>query len=203
MILLFLACIDPSEVKGEGAPGPDTGSGDSAGADSAPGSAPDACDVSAGLDINDYVTASTVDGWPLVINELYAAPKYTDTSAPEESAGVDWIEIYNRSSEDVSLQDVTVLSNVGTEGGSDDLSRFGTLGAGAWLALLATGEATDTTIAVRLDDSGEVIMLRDASGVVMERVDFPEIADACTLSRVPDGGDQWAITSPTQGASNG
>ena len=88
-----------------------------------------------------------------------------------------------------------------------DLARFGSVSAGGRLFLLANGNANgvgdESDISIRLDDGGETLTLQTADATVNSWVKYPEVSDACSLARIPDGAGDWALSIPTPDAPNG
>ena len=148
----------------------------------------------------------------LVINEILG--KYgPDPDAPvvnEDGEAVDWIELYNPSSQIVSL------SGWGLKDGGLEapwiLDVELDLAPGQRVVVLAD-DGEDSTpgylhAAFKIGSDGETIELYDPSGALIDAADFPGYAEAeeegLSYARVPDGG-AWAddLQEPTPAASNG
>ncbi len=165
-----------------------------------------ACDA-AGIDINDLMSEWSSGEWPLVFDEIYAAPAYVTDTGTGEVAGTDWLELYNPSGEAFSLDGVFLMDGDSSAGGAIgdivDLSRFGSVAPGGRLYLVADGDANGgSSVPIRLNDHGEQLTLQTADETVNASVRYPEVSDACSISRVPDGADSWAVTIPTPDAPN-
>lgn len=103
----------------------------------------------------------------LLITELMA--DNGNTIEDEVLGSPDWVELYNPGPEAVDLAGWTLTDDPDAV----DLDDFSdaVLGAGEFLVLLATGEAT-TGLAFKLKSAGEEVILRDASGALVDRVSF-------------------------------
>ena len=86
VVALFLAaCSSKTGAATDSISGAISGTGDSN-----PSTATAPCTVGNGIDINDFVSEGSSDGWPLVFNEVYVAPRYVGDTASEEAVGDDW-----------------------------------------------------------------------------------------------------------------
>jgi hypothetical protein len=122
----------------------------------------------------------------------------------------DYIEIYNAGSETVELTGY---------GLSDDPGKVmkwkfpsASIESGAYLVVFASGDDSGTDISsgaihtnFRISTYRESIVLADAAGYILDRVDVNEVPQGCSYSRVYDGGaykDEWAFASPSPGNAN-
>jgi len=153
----------------------------SACADESTSSAPDAGP-------QDVTTDTPVSETGLVINEVAAA------GDPD-----DWIELYNGGSDSIDLGGWTL-----TDSDPQHTHVFAggqTIGAGGYKLLLRK-EAGAFTFGIGAADS---VVLYDASGLVVDRVDWAEGASPSGTSygRVPNGsGDFQTLVGPTPAAEN-
>lgn len=141
---------------------------------------------------------SLVDG--LYINEVMS--KNDGTLLDEQDEADDWIELYNASGEAIVLEGFTIR---------DNKSEKITLGkirlpANGHLILWAD-DAPDqgaTHLPFKLSSSGDNVILEDASGNEIDRVDIPELGADQSFSRFPDGrGEFKTCVAPTPASENG
>jgi hypothetical protein len=206
MLLLLVACMTGSGKPEE--------SGTTVGDDSDPSgtddSATDGVDDS-GTGVDDSgtgpapcvasdleLTTAPAEGWFLVFNEVYAAPGNKGSGDEDEDLGTDWIELYNRSSDPISLKGLTLADTDHT----DDLARFDSIAGFGRLLLYADGDATTNGVDFRLSDGGETLTLATADGTVKDSLDYPEVAQACSVSRITDGDPTWGAAEPTPDEPN-
>ena len=148
-------------------------------------------------------TGATAIG-EVVVNELQASNDATVADAAGEFD--DWIELYNRGDEPVDLAGYT-LSDDDAEPDKYRLPAGTTLAPGAYLVVWADGDADQQTATelhapFRLSAAGEVVLLRDASGATVDRVEFgPQTTDR-SLARLPNGTGGFAEATPTFAADN-
>lgn len=104
--------------------------------------------------------------------------------------GTGWYEVYSYSETDTDLTGWTVRS------GETEIGLFdGTIGAEELVVveLLPVGWSTASTMLEVFDDAGESV----------QEINVPEIGDAESYGRVPDGIANWqVIAQPTPGALN-
>lgn len=136
----------------------------------------------------------------LVINELVA------TTTEEDAAGVslEWIELYNRGEEAVSLYGFSITD--------DPLAPRKWLLPPAWIApgeffsIWATGYGRygeEIHANFRLNRQGEYLGIYGPNLEVVDSLYFPEQYRGLSYGRSPDGGDEWVyFTTPTRGAPN-
>lgn len=148
------------------------------------------------------------DASALRINEICASNK-TAYAAPDGSSP-DWIELYNSSSDPLSLD------GIGLSDGKKNRYSFvfpaGTvLEGGGCLLIQCGGELHDAepyAAPFKLSASGETLYLTapaasdGSAGETLDQVTFPMLDTDVTYGRSPDGSDQWKLLSPTAGRAN-
>ncbi len=137
----------------------------------------------------------------VVINEIMASNQKTIDD--EDGNASDYIELYNGGSTPVELQGY---------GLSDDpavrkwrFSSAATLMPGQYLLVFASDKnkkATYWHTNFKISASGESIVLTDASGAVVDRVDVPASAADIAWGRKSDGAGPWLFQTPSPGAAN-
>jgi competence protein ComEC len=134
----------------------------------------------------------------MLINEFELNPAGTDS-------GTEKVELYNPSSSAINVSGWTVSSTAGK-----------TTAAAYPVVVINEGTTITTTILPKdylivgrdsqqwLDNTGEVIELRNASGILIDSVGpfSDEDNDNATWQRSPDGQDNWVFSSNTLGGSN-
>ena len=132
----------------------------------------------------------------VVMNEVFAA------GTP---GNLDWIEIYNPSTQPVDISGYKIY-DVGGQGGTKDKKKFpaGTVVAPKAFYVIVT----DTTVSGNdgfglSGTSGETVWLENGAGSVVDVIAFPALTAAQSYGRLPDGGTTWQILSTvTRGAAN-
>ncbi len=139
---------------------------------------------------------------PIVINEIMASN--ATTLADANGAYYDYIELYNRSSETVSLNGWYLSDDAGNvrKWCMPDVS----LSAGEYLVVFASKlDRTDDTTQLHtnfsLSSEGESVVLSNASGRVMDRVDYDLLKKDVAWSRTQDGSYTSSL-APTPGQAN-
>lgn len=115
----------------------------------------------------------------------------------------DWIELYNGTGKDVSLEGWTITDD------ESNLQRYTfpqtVLEAGEYLLLFANGENEVSENGIFLNfklSGGENIYLCDAEGNVVDSVTVPDLKEDTSYARVPDGAVSWLEVYPTLQTSN-
>jgi hypothetical protein len=114
---------------------------------------------------DDYASASVTTRLSIVINEI----AWGGTAA---SADDEWMELYNPSSSTIDLTGWTLKSN----SGSISITLSGTLSAGGYFLLERDDNLTVSDVAANqiytgaLSDSGEVLLLRNPAGYIIDSV---------------------------------
>ena len=138
----------------------------------------------------------------LIINELMAS-NAGEVMSPATNFD-SWIELYNPSDEDVSLNGM-YLSN-----DPENLTLWkmpngiGTVPAkGFKVVWLGSNDLKNTQAPFKLDCDGGTIFLSDKSGNLIASQDYPEAMSRTSYARRNDGGDEWGWTATaTPGATN-
>ncbi|MBI4325546.1 MAG: lamin tail domain-containing protein, partial [Chloroflexi bacterium] len=141
----------------------------------------------------------------VVINEVMAHTDYSDPAMPEHDSN-DWIELYNTTTNDVSLAG-WYLSDEAAE-----LKKWAipevTLLAGGWVSFdEVTGFHHPITNGFGLDKAGEQVLLSHFPGTgqgrVVDAFRFKGQENDVSLGRYPDGGRYLYPLVPTRGSANG
>ena len=136
----------------------------------------------------------------VVINEV--CTRNGSLGINEGYIGADYIELYNTSSNEISLNGWYL---------SDDMSdpKMSCL-PGVYIApkdrvvLYATGEAkNENELNFRLSSKGEKLYLCNVDGMIMDKVYIPELEQDIAYARIEDGASKWDICEATVGRSNG
>jgi hypothetical protein len=147
------------------------------------------------------VSVNTSIGTGIAINEIMA--QNTSTVKDEAGQWEDWIELYNKGEEDV---------NMGGYFLSDDDSKIkkwqipaGTIIPGqGYLIIWADEDEADGPLhaSFKLSAGGEVLILSDTSGAVIERLEFGQQTANKGFARIPNGTGPFVIQNPTFGKNN-
>lgn len=122
------------------------------------------------------------------MNEIYAS-------------GDDWIEIYNAGDESKDLSGYLIYDDPEKKYA---LPANTLIGAKGFLILNCDDTGVGLNTNFKLSSSGETVYLENASGDLIDQVEFPELADGQSYARFPDGSDILAITGNiSKGSSNG
>ena len=124
-------------------------------------------------------TAQAEEG-SVVVNEIYPSP--INTSEKE------WVELYNPTAKDISLEGWTIDEANGTK-----VKLEGLLNSGAWRFVEVKN----------FNNDGDTATLRNKDGIVVDQVVYPSIVKGESYARVVDGGGDWTVTAkPTKGSWN-
>lgn len=139
-----------------------------------------------------------LSGNKIYINEV----RSTTVSADRDSYfGSDYIELYNGSSKDISL-DGWYFSD---DAGNLEKSRISdvVIPGKSYAVLYADGVGEgENCLNFKISSSGEKIFLSDPEGVVADSVYVPKLGYGEVYARVKDGAPKWAIMSETLLADN-
>ena len=125
----------------------------------------------------------------LYINEVYT------------SAGDDWIELYNATDEGKDLSGYKIYDDPANK---YILPANTTIGAKSFLTLVCDDSGTGLFTSFKLSSLGETVYLENIEGDVIDRIEFPLLADGQSYGRYPDGSMNLKISgASTRGASNG
>ncbi|WP_339676852.1 lamin tail domain-containing protein [Cyclobacterium marinum] len=123
----------------------------------------------------------------IYINEIYAS-------------GEDWIELYNPQETSVDLGGYTLSD----EGNEYAIPSGTSIASKSYLVFLCNDLGTGLNTNFKLSSSGELVVLENGVGTVLDQVEFPDLDEGQSYARFPDGSGDWAITGTvTQGTSNG
>ncbi|MBR4235708.1 MAG: lamin tail domain-containing protein [Clostridia bacterium] len=144
----------------------------------------------------------TVTDSPIKITEIMA--KNASYAPDENGEYVDWVEIYNSSSYSISLLDYALTDS------ELNLRKWTfpniSIGAGEYMLIYCSGyDRRDTRnplhTSFRLSTEKEYVILTDANGNVIDRVDYDLLKADQSLSKQSDG--TWVTTkAPTPGMAN-
>lgn len=124
----------------------------------------------------------------LYINEIYAS-------------GEDWIELYNDLGTSVDISGYSISDNTTTK---YKIPAGTNISAKGYLILICNGLGTGLNTDFKLSSSGESIYLENASGTLIDQVDFPALNNGQSYGRYPDGSSTLAISgNTTKGITNG
>ena len=162
---------------------------------------PDAREIDAPLDAPLPMVGPEVDG-KLVINEVMAINALSGTDAT--GAAGDWLEIYNPTAVDISLQDYAI---------TDDFMapRKHILGGGVvvrahgYKVLWADNQPGRGNDHLRFSLDGDLgdLALTRPDGTFIDRVHYDKQETDFSAAREPDGSDAWVIEwHPSLGAAN-
>ena len=137
----------------------------------------------------------------LRINEFMASNSMT----VEDSTGAypDWVEIYNPTSEYISLQGLTITDDLTlpTKHTIGDLN----IEPMGFILLFADGDVDQGAkhLGFSLSKSGESLGLYDLDGTAIDELDYGQQATDFSAARVPDGSNTWEIVEmATPGTTN-
>ena len=115
--------------------------------------------------------------------------------------GSDYIEVYNGSEEDVSLQGWYLSDDV-NDLKKNQLQDF-VIQSKGYLLFYADGtNDTENSLNFKIDPLGEKIFLSDPKGNLMDSIYVPEQRFGSVFARIVDGSDQWSVQEETTGYSN-
>ena len=146
------------------------------------------------------VAAPALAASGVLINEVCTQNKNCYTDSNGEAS--DWIELYNPAGSAVDLSGYGLSD-------SPDTVRYtfpqgASIPAGGYLVIAAAkgeGGSNEYRTGFSLSKSGETLILTDAAGGVIERIDIPALAEDETYGRSPDT-EGFTVMKPSPGASN-
>lgn len=134
----------------------------------------------------DNLTPVVVEG--LFLNEIYAS-------------GDDWIELYNDLETSKDISGYFIYDNVATK---YKIPTGTSIPAKGFLILICNDQGSGLNTNFKLTSSGETVFLENASGTLIDRVEFPELNAGQSYGRYPDGSTALAISgTTTKGSANG
>lgn len=115
--------------------------------------------------------------------------------------GSDYIELYNNSDEELSLEGWYVSDD------SADLKKCRIYGVSiapkGFVLLYANGENnTGDSLNFKLSPAGEKLYLSDSEGYLVDSVYVPEQEHGTVYARITDGAEQWCVKEATIASSN-
>ena len=146
-------------------------------------------------------TITTINAGDLVVNELMAQNTTTVTDPAGEYA--DWIELYNNTSNILSLDNL-YMSDTYTNVLKWQFPAGTTIAPNSYLIVWADDDSTQAGMhaGFKLSASGENVILSYADGTKIEEVTFgPQTADK-GYARVPNGTGAFVIQAPTFNYNN-
>jgi hypothetical protein len=144
------------------------------------------------------VTKGTLNSLlPVVMNEIYSR------GVP---GALDWIELYNPSTDTLSLSGYKIYDgggNLGTKPKKEFPSGAAIAPGGFYVIITDTASYPGDLSGFGLSSGGEEVWLENASGTVIDHVAFLAMSVTQTYGRVPDGRGAWQLCNTiTRGASN-
>jgi hypothetical protein len=139
-------------------------------------------------------TASFTIGAPLIVmNEIYSR------GTVEEP---DWIEIYNASDITVNIGNFAIYDNGGQSGDKPKLKiPEGTTIPAKGFYVVVTDIGGDSGFG--LSSGGEEVWLENATGSIIDNVQFPAMNTSQSYGRIPDGAQNWELLNTiTKGQAN-
>lgn len=152
-------------------------------------------------DVFVYQVQSVALSSPIVINEIMAVN--TNTATDESGAYEDWIELYNNSNQNVSLEGYALSDNAA------NLTKY-TIPSGVSIApngYLIFWADEDASVGpmhcnFKLAGSGETLYLLNKNTQIIDSVTFGQQLANRAYARTPNGTGQYMIQSPTFNANN-
>lgn len=122
------------------------------------------------------------------INEIYAS-------------GEDWVELYNSLETSKDIGGYFIYDNAAAK---YKIPAGTSIPAKGFLVLVCNDLGTGLNTNFKLTAEGETVYLENASGTLIDRIEYPAIGAGQSYGRFPDGTDNLAISgSQTRGAPNG
>jgi CotH protein/lamin tail-like protein/type IX secretion system substrate protein len=152
-----------------------------------------------------YIEPTSAAESDVVINEFMASNK--ETIADPQGDYDDWIELYNKGTEDIDISGKYLSDKI------DTLFKWQfpentILKAGEYLVVWADKDEDDEPgihTNFKLSAGGEMIVLidSDANGnEILDKVEFGEQTDDISTGRLPNGTGDFFVMDPTPGAMN-
>lgn len=136
----------------------------------------------------------------VVINELQ--PVNETTIQNEFGDYVDWLELYNNSSNTVDLSGIFLSDDFGAPF-KWEFPQGTTIAAGEFLLIYADEIESGLHTSFKLSGSGEELGIFDEEGQTIDSVTFPAIPANASYGRITDGsGDFEILASPTPEQAN-
>lgn len=137
----------------------------------------------------------------LVINEIMASN--TATVADQDGEFDDWIELYNNSSQTVSLDNL-YLSDDATDLLAWQFPTGVTLAPDSYLIVWCDKDEEQTGLhaSLKLSSGGEIAILSYSDGTVIENISFGAQTEDMGYARIPNGTGNFVIQTPSFNANN-
>ena len=146
------------------------------------------------------VEGSTTGATTVVINELM--PSNSEIS-DEYNETDDWIELYNTSEKTVDLSGYFITDK------QDNLQKFQfkpgtTIAPHGYLIVWADedGSQGDLHTNFKLSAEGEIVVLSDSLGVILDSYTYADAQQNKTFARKPNGTGNFEVSDPTFGINN-
>lgn len=135
----------------------------------------------------------------IVINEVCSR----NASIIDNASGKpdDYIELYNTSDEDISLEGWFLSDDAGNLA-LQSLSDIVVPAHGFKVLYANDNEESTDALRFKISQTGESIFLTNSEGEVVNQVYVPKLAMDTTYARTVDGGRKWNVLEPTPGTSN-
>ena len=158
-------------------------------------------DVHRQIDENDRLATPLISNGDVVINELLASNDAVQ--ADEAGEFDDWIELYNNTDADVSL-DGYFLSDKADNPEKWAFPDGTVIGAGDYLIVWADEDGDQGALHTnfKLSAGGETLLLVDPNGAIADEITFGEQETDVSFGRFPNGTGDFEALEPTFGASN-
>jgi spore coat protein CotH len=146
-------------------------------------------------------TYSKITTGDLVINEIMASNK--TTIADQDGEYDDWLELYNNSSETLTLDNL-YLSDDSTELLNWQFPTGTTIAPDSYLIVWCDKDEEQTGLhaSIKFSSGGESAILSYADGTIIENITFGEQTDDMGYARVPNGTGDFVIQAPTYNDNN-
>jgi hypothetical protein len=145
-------------------------------------------------------TIPTISSGQVVINEILA----TNTIIADQSGqNDDWIELYNNSSNYISLKDA-YLSDSQTSPLKWQFPDNATIAPNSYLIIWADKDTTQSGLHAnfKLSGTGEKLIFSYANGTIVDSVTFGTQSSDISYQRCPNGSGPFATGAPTYNAFN-
>ncbi|MCE3280659.1 MAG: C-terminal target protein [Bacteroidetes bacterium] len=145
-------------------------------------------------------TIPTISAGQVVINEILA----TNTTISDQSGqNDDWIELYNNSSNYISLKDA-YLSDSQTSPLKWQFPDNATIAPNSYLIIWADKDTTQSGLHAnfKLSGTGEKLIFSYANGTIVDSVTFGTQPSDISYQRCPNGTGPFATGAPTYNAFN-
>jgi len=145
--------------------------------------------------MNHHVTVTGTAAPAIFLNEAYS--RGTD-------ANPDWVELYNNTDAAVDISGYLVYDNGGQNGTKPKKAiPAGTIVAPWGFYVIVTDKTADTASDFGLGSGGDKVWLENASGAVLDSLEFGAMQPTESYQRVPDGTGVGVMKTPiTRGTSN-